>query len=85
MTKEECLKYYEINGRVLHIRYMVDLLTKGAQMTPIEKGVLGNYKCKQDIIERDRNLLENLECIQRHLHRLCDDMEKIVLETKTET
>jgi hypothetical protein len=50
---------------------MVDYLLQGVQETPITKGLFG-YKCKQDIIERDRLLVENLEGIQKHLHVLCE-------------
>ena len=79
MTSDEYLKIFEANGKILHIRYMVDLLTKGVQATPIKKGAFGTYKCDQDIIERDERLLENLEGIQKYLHELCDEMEKFIL------
>lgn len=72
MTREERIKRdYKIRNKILFIRYMVDYLTEGAQATPITKSVLG-YKCKQDIIERDELLLENLEGIRKHLHELCE-------------
>lgn len=85
MTSEECLKIFKISGQIHHIRYMVDLLTKGVQVTPITKGVLGTYKCEQDIIERDERLLENLEGIQKYLHALCDDISTMVTNLETET
>ena len=72
MTREERIsRDFKIRHEILHIRYMVDYLTKGVRATPITKGVLG-YKCKQDIIERDKLLLENLEGIQKYLHELCE-------------
>jgi hypothetical protein len=55
---------------------MVDYLTEGVQATPITKGVLG-YKCNQDIIERDKLLLENLEGIQKYLHELDELSEEL--------
>lgn len=80
MTNEEMVRVFKIQGEILHVRYMVDFLTKGVQVTPIKKGVLGTYKCKQDIIERDERLLENLELIQKYLHELCDDCESFIIE-----
>lgn len=72
MPREEILiRDFKIKSEILHIRYMVDYLTQGVKVTPITKGVLG-YKCKQDIIERDKLLLENLEGIQKYLHELCE-------------
>ena len=87
MTTNEYLNLFEIHGEIYHIRYMIDMLTKGVQETPIEKGALGLYKCKQDIIERDERLLENLELIQKYLHKLCDSTKNFVanIETKEET
>lgn len=76
MTSEEkATKHFKIRYDILTIRHMVDYLLEGVQTTPITKGVFG-YKCKQNIIERDRLLLENLKGIQKHLHELCELSER---------
>lgn len=81
MTRYEMLmRDFNVRYEILVVRYMIDGLTKGVQDTPITKGVFG-YKCKnQDIVEREKNLLENLEGIQKHLHTLCEMTEEFGFE-----
>ena len=74
---------YNLIGETAYLETRIDLLTKGVQMTPITKGLFG-YKCNQDILERDANLLENLEGIRESVKKLVEIRNQLFEELNRE-
>ena len=71
---------FSLGYEVFYLESMINTVTQGVKATPITKGVLGRYKCKQDIIERDKNLLEIMELIQEHMNTLVEKYNQLCEE-----
>lgn len=71
---------FELDYEVFYLESMINSVTQGVKATPITKGALGRYKCKQNIIERDKNLLENMELIQKHMNALVEKYNQLCEE-----
>lgn len=71
---------FKLGYEVFYLESMINSVTQGVKATPITKGALGRYKCKQNIIERDKNLLENMELIQKHMNALVEKYNQLCEE-----
>lgn len=77
MTNNE----YRIINKLMHeiicLKVIVKVLTEDVAETPITKGVFGTYKCKTDIIERDKELINCLVLMKMHTKNLDTLKEKL--------
>ena len=77
MTNNE----YRIINKLMHeiicLKAIVKILTEDVAEAPITKGVFGTYKCKTDIIKRDKDLIHCLILMKMHMKKLVTLKEEL--------
>ena len=79
MTNNE----YRIINKLMHeiicLKAIVKILTEDVAEAPITitKGVFGTYKCKTDIIKRDKDLINCLILMKMHMKNLVTLKEEL--------